>query len=126
PVTNGLFTVKLDFGNDTAAIFNGPCRWLQIDVRTNNAVSPGFVTLSPRTEITPTAYALYAQRVASGSVDNSQLADNSVTKNKIEAGQVVKSLSVNGANPGLTDTVNLVAGANVTLTPSGNNIQISA
>ena len=32
PVTNGLFNVSLDFGS---GIFNGPARWLEIRVRTN-------------------------------------------------------------------------------------------
>src|SRR5437773_11281069 len=33
PVTNGLFTVNLDFGS---GVFTGPQRWLQMDARTNN------------------------------------------------------------------------------------------
>ena len=63
PVTNGLFTVRLDFGNATAAIFNGERRWLQIDARTNNAaLAP--VTLLPRTELTPSPSAIFALRAA--------------------------------------------------------------
>src|SRR5512140_2411187 len=42
-VTNGLFTVALDFG---AGIFDGNARWLEISVRTNGATS--FVMLAPR------------------------------------------------------------------------------
>jgi hypothetical protein len=62
PVTNGLFTVRLDFGS---APFTGARRWLQIDARTNNAaLTP--VTLLPRTELTPTPYALYAANAGSG------------------------------------------------------------
>ena len=43
-VTNGLFTVTLDFGNQ----FPGDDRWLEIGVRTSHAAS--FVTLAPRQE----------------------------------------------------------------------------
>lgn len=49
PVTNGLFTVTLDFG---AAAFDGNARWLEIAVSSQ--------TLSPRTPITPTPYAIMA------------------------------------------------------------------
>ena len=111
PVTNGLFTVSLDFGS---SVFTGARRWLQIDVRTNSAMPPAsFVTLAPRTELTPTPYAIRASIATT-------VPDGSITAPKIPAGQVVKSLN------GLTDAINLVAGANVTLTPSGNNLQIAA
>jgi hypothetical protein len=55
-----------------------------------------------------------------GSIANASLADSSLTAGKIAGGQVVKSLN------GLNDGVTLSAGPNVTLTPSGNNLQISA
>jgi len=55
-VTNGLFTVSLDWGS---SVFTGARRWLQIDVRTNNASFP-FAALDPRVELTPTPYAIYA------------------------------------------------------------------
>src|ERR1700744_3800321 len=42
PITNGLFTVTLDFGNQ----FPGTARYLEIGVRTNGAGS--FFTLNPR------------------------------------------------------------------------------
>ncbi len=54
-VTNGYFTVTLDFG----PVFEGSARWLEIGVRTNG--SPGdFATLAPRQALTPSPYALYA------------------------------------------------------------------
>jgi Chaperone of endosialidase len=53
-VTNGLFTVLLDFGNQ----FPGNDRWLEMGVRTNGATS--FVTLAPRQKLTPTPYAIFA------------------------------------------------------------------
>ncbi|MBI3850306.1 MAG: hypothetical protein HY298_08465 [Verrucomicrobia bacterium] len=54
-VSNGLFTVKLDFG---ASVFTGAARWLEIAVRTNG--SGAFATLTPRQHLTPTPYAIYA------------------------------------------------------------------
>ena len=54
-VTNGLFTISLDFG---AGVFTGNARWLEIAVRTNGG--GGFVTLAPRQLITPTPYAIMA------------------------------------------------------------------
>ena len=55
-VTNGLFTVTLDFGAD---VFNGNARWLGIGVRTNGSEGD-FILLSPRQLLTPAPYALYA------------------------------------------------------------------
>src|SRR4051812_17933929 len=46
-VSNGLFTVVLDFG---AGIFPGADRWLEIGMRTNGGGA--FTTLSPRQPIT--------------------------------------------------------------------------
>ena len=60
-VTNGLFTVALEFG---AGLFNGAALWLEIAAKTNGASV--YVTLSPRQPLTPAPYALYAP--AAGSV----------------------------------------------------------
>ena len=55
PVSNGVFMVRLDFGN----IFPGGAqRWLSIGVKTNNAAT--YTTLSPRQEITVSPYAITA------------------------------------------------------------------
>jgi len=119
PVTNGLFSVSLNFGS---APFSGARRWLEVGARTNNPAA-SYVTLLPRTELTPVPYAITAQSanaVPAGTVGNAQLAANAVTATKISSGQVVKSLN------GLRDDVTLVAGANVTLTPSGNNLTINS
>ena len=61
-VTNGLFTVKLDFGSDA---FHGNARWLQIAVRAQGTADPHTV-LSPRQELTATPYALYAMNAGGG------------------------------------------------------------
>lgn len=61
PISNGLFTVTLDFG---AGVFAGTTYWMQIDVRTNGAAS--FAALSPRQELTPTPYAIFAEGASAG------------------------------------------------------------
>jgi hypothetical protein len=54
-ITNGLFTVTLDFG---ASVFDGDDRWLEIGAVTNGG---GVITiLSPRQPITATPYAVRA------------------------------------------------------------------
>jgi hypothetical protein len=59
-ISNGLFTVSLDFG----AQFPGANRWLEIAVRTNGTGS--FTTLSSRQFVAPTPYAVTAENVVSG------------------------------------------------------------
>jgi hypothetical protein len=55
---DGYFTVKLDFGN----VFDGNERWLDIGVRPSTLGDPNIYTvLSPRQQVTPTPYALYAK-----------------------------------------------------------------
>jgi hypothetical protein len=54
-VTNGLFTVTLDFGSGA---FQGDARWLQIATRQSGGGS--YTALSPRQAITPAPYALFA------------------------------------------------------------------
>lgn len=59
-------------------------------------------------------------KIASHAVGNGQLGAGAVTSDKIASGQVVRSLN------GLTDNINLIAGDNVTITPSGNSLTISS
>lgn len=60
-VANGYFTAKLDFGS---GVFDGNDRWLEIGLRAGNLNDPNsYTTLSPRQEITPAPYALYAKAV---------------------------------------------------------------
>jgi hypothetical protein len=62
PVSQGLFTVVLDFG---IGRFTGDARWLEIGVRPGT--SPGaFTTLGLRQALTPTPYAIYAASAPSG------------------------------------------------------------
>ena len=52
-LSNGLFTVPLDFGS----VFNGNPRWLGIAVQKNGG---SFTNLWPRQQLTPTPYAIMA------------------------------------------------------------------
>ena len=52
-VTNGLFTVELDFG---AGVFTGDAVWLEVAVRPSG--SSVYAFLSPRQAVTATPYAL--------------------------------------------------------------------
>lgn len=60
PVTNGLFTQILDFGD----VFNGEALWLEVRVR-NPAGSGAFTPVQPRTPILSVPHASYAIRAAS-------------------------------------------------------------
>ena len=116
-VTNGLFTVTLDFG---AGAFNGGGRWLEIGVRTNGSPAD-FSPLLPRQALTPAPYALYAP--SAGVANTATTAGTATTAsvaNSVASGQVVRSLNA------LKDDVTLNAGANVTLTPSGQTLTLAS
>ena len=55
-VTNGLFTVSVDFGNGT---FPGADRWIELAARPSGSASP-IAVFAPRTAITAVPYALHA------------------------------------------------------------------
>ncbi len=55
PITNGLFTVQLDFGQ----VFDGTARWLEVAVRDGSSTG-GYTTLSPRQPVTAAPYALHS------------------------------------------------------------------
>jgi len=106
PVSNGLFTVTLDFG---AGVFTGASRWLAISVRTNGSGS--FVLLNPRQPILPAPYAIMANSTSnllgtlpatslSGVVPLAQLPAVVLTNN--ESG-VTLSGSFSGNGGGLTN-----------------------
>jgi hypothetical protein len=54
-VTNGLFTVTMDFGD---GVWNGQINWLEIGVETNGGAT--FASLTPRQQLTPAPYAIFA------------------------------------------------------------------
>lgn len=62
-VSNGLFTMTVDFG---PGIFVGGSNWLHLAVSTNGAGS--FVALSPRQQLTPAPYSIFAESVNAGGI----------------------------------------------------------
>jgi hypothetical protein len=69
-VTNGVFTVQLDFG---AAVFSGADRFLEIGVRAG-ASTGAFTTLAPRQQLTSTPYAV--RSVSAGAAETATTAAN--------------------------------------------------
>ena len=101
-VTNGLFSITLDFG---AEAFDGADRWLEIAVRPGTS-NGEFTTVVPRQKIMATPYAIRAASL-SGPVDASQitgklsasvLEDGTLTAEKLAAGAVVAQLSGDSEN----------------------------
>ncbi len=70
PLTNGLFTVTVDFG---AGVFNGSSYWLEVDIRTNGA--SGYANLNPMQALTPAPYAVFANTASnvSGTISSAAL-----------------------------------------------------
>jgi hypothetical protein len=68
-VTNGLFSVALDFGD----VFSGNDTWLAVSVRSNGVGS--YTGLTPLQELTPTPYAIFATTSSnvSGTLPASQI-----------------------------------------------------
>lgn len=107
-VNDGYFTVELDF-NDTNA-FNGSARWLDIGVRPGELEDPNVYTvLSPRQEITPTPYALYAKNGGGAGDSLWQLNGTSIYYNNGDVGigttspaaklNVVGQVKITGGSP---------------------------
>jgi hypothetical protein len=100
-ITNGLFTVTLDFG---ASAFDGTARWLEIAVRPG-ASTGSYTKLAPRQAITATPHAMVAGKVTgsvavsqlTGTIGSALLAPGSVTSNQLAAGSVNTSQLAEGA-----------------------------
>lgn len=95
-VTDGLFTVQLDFGGSA---FDGNNRWLQIAVRCPTG-SGNYTTLAPRQPLTAAPYALYAPSAGaaadlscSGCVSTADLATGAVTDQKVASGIAYSKLT---------------------------------
>ena len=76
-VTNGVFTVLVDFG---AGAFPGADRYLEIGVRPSGSLT--FTTLTPRQQITVTPYALFSG--ATGFADFATNATNAINSTNAE------------------------------------------
>ncbi len=107
-VTNGLFTVVLDFG---AGVFTGNARWLEIGVRTNGG--GGFTTLGPRQPLTPSPYALYAGTapLADGSVTSAKILDGTIATADLGANAVTSAKILDGTITGADLANNTVGSA---------------
>lgn len=112
PVSNGLFTVTLNFGS---GVFNGTANgsndWMDVAVRTTGATS--FTVLNPRQPILPVPYALFATSA-------SNLLGN------LQAAQLVGTISSSVFSGTYSNGVNFVNGTNTFAgTFAGNGVNVS-
>ena len=84
-VADGLFTVEVNFG--TAPFNTGARRWIEIGVRPGNSTG-GHSLLTPRIELTPVPYAIYAQNIADNAVSANQLANDPNALSKVSGGNL--------------------------------------
>jgi hypothetical protein len=121
-VTNGLFTVTLDFG---AGAFAGNARWLEIAVR-SPAGGGAYQTLSPRQELKPAPQAIYA--TSAGSVPSGITGSGSAdTVPKFTAGSTIGGSIISesggrigiGTSPGAKLHVGGTAGTDGIMFPDG-------
>jgi hypothetical protein len=112
PVEDGVFNAMLGSKTPLDMDFNQPL-FLSISINDDGE-------LSPRFELACAAYSFEALTVADDAISTTKLRDNAVTADKIDDGQVVKSVN------GLKDNVTLEAGDNVNIQTSGNKLRISA
>jgi N-acetylneuraminic acid mutarotase len=94
-VSNGLFTVTLDFG---PGVFAGADRWLEVGVRTNTGVS--FITLAPRQRLAPSPYAIFAGGAyaagLSGTIPAANIGSGSIGASQLAAGAAAANLQAGG------------------------------
>jgi hypothetical protein len=118
-VTNGVFTVRLDFG---PAAFDGNARYLEIGVRPSGSANP-YTILSPRQQITSSPYAIRSNSAAQA--DSATTAGNSAQLGGVAAAQYVVT-----TDSRLTDARSPTAGSsnyvqNTTSPQSSSNFNIS-
>lgn len=91
-ISNGLFTVPLDFG----AVFDGSARWLEIETRC--PAGPGeFTLLAPRQLLTPAPYAIGLQYPFAGAADSG--ADAAFAITNFGAGAAARFVKPGDLNP---------------------------
>jgi hypothetical protein len=128
-LANGLFSVNLDFGN----VFNGSAYWLDITI-TNGGTTQ---ELSPRVQVLPTPYALYAasanvaasaSRVASGiDITNALITNPTLTNAYISGSTMTNAFITNstfaGNGAGLINTIHpLIIPVTANYTVSTNDV----
>jgi hypothetical protein len=117
-ITNGLFTVTLDFGQ---GVFDGGGRWLEISARTNGAID--FLPLNPRQALTSVPTVIFAGTAATALSFSGALPSQSLSGSygsAVNFNNSSNSFSGNGA--GLFD----VAGALPAKLQSGVAVQATA
>ncbi len=141
-VTDGIINTQLGSVTPLALPFDN-LYWLGVTL----ASGP---ELSPRVGLTSVPYSLMTMNVRNSSITAEKLQDAAVTTNKIQDGAVtgvkLGNNSVNSAKitdasvtaddignnqvvkkiNGIRDSVNFIAGSNVSISPIGNNITISS
>ena len=108
-VTNGLFTVTLDFG---AGVFTGPARWLEIGVRTNGNLA-AYSVLVPRQSLTAAPYAVTAGNVT-GPINGSAILNGTITSSQLAAGAAAANLGASGQSGVASGGIILSSNANAT------------
>jgi len=125
-VTNGLFTVTLDFGNQ----FPGADRWIEIAVRPNGGGA--FSTLAPRQKISATPYAVQSENANTAATASSVAAGNITgTINLAQLPTVIVTNGASGVNislaPGSVGSAQLAPGALAApVTGAGNAVNATA
>lgn len=123
-VTNGVFTVQLDFG---ANAFNGDARLLEISVRPHSAdpASPAYTTLNPRQPITSTPYAIRSiSAAAADAATTATTAATATTANAVSASagdSVVTAINAGSSTVNAARLPSTLATQNGTNTFSGSN-----
>ncbi len=93
-VTDGVFTVPLDFG--AAAFSTASDRWLHVAVRCP-AGSGSYQALAPRQPLTAAPFALFANAIADGSVSSTKLAPGAVTTSQLATNVVTAAQIADGS-----------------------------
>jgi len=84
-VSQGIFTINLDFGD---AAFTGQEVFLEIEVRAHDS-GAAYDLLTPRQKISNTPYAIHAQFVGLDAVSSAEILDGSVTNNDLADNSVI-------------------------------------
>lgn len=112
-VASGLFNVQLGSVTPITAVPFDRIHFLGITIGTESE-------LTPRIQLNPSPYSFMSMNVLDNIVTTNKIQDGAVTGLKIGSNEIVKSFN------GLKDSINLVAGSNTTIIPSGNDLIISA